>query len=472
MKRKNCATTKKFTCDQPFVNKHNSVEEIYCGLMDVENHKVKYFSVYTSSEYPSLEKSAVTEFNNWPAEHLLTDNSITSQIKNNSWPWYCNRGLTVPTWMKNNTDNRTCMCPPSYYGHLCQYQNQRISITVRLSSNDRYSTYAVVIMLIDDNDARQEINAYDQFMYIVKQTCSVKLNRYLLFPTRPKNLSKNYSVRIDVFEKNMLTYIGSWYFPIAFLFLPVNRLGISLNLSNHLLTPSFNCLTKCENGQCMKYVNQNQSFCRCFPKWSGIKYNIPTNCKTCSSDALCIGPTDDRSVCVCPMNKFGRRCLLISTCPSNACSNNGRCVPADVSIPGNNYTCICSVQFFGLYCQFRKAKLDVSLTDITIPSYLVAYFFTLSNKSDPIETTVLRKFTLFQQSVTFHIAVPFQLVFIQSDGDFYLAVLQGSPKTDVSTSIGSSQKCTSVNYLLNTTVLEMIPYQRIIHFHLLCQNAL
>ncbi|CAF4314149.1 unnamed protein product, partial [Rotaria sordida] len=51
------------------------------------------------------------------------------------------------------------MCPPSYYGHLCQYQNQRIGLTLRLSSIDRHATYAFVIMLIDDNDQEQKIDA-------------------------------------------------------------------------------------------------------------------------------------------------------------------------------------------------------------------------------------------------------------------------------------------------------------------------
>jgi hypothetical protein len=71
------------------------------------------------------------------------------------------------------------MCPPSYYGHLCQYQNQRISLTLRLTSNDRYATYAIVSMLIDDDDEQQNIDAYDQFVYIAKQSCS---NNQKIFP--------------------------------------------------------------------------------------------------------------------------------------------------------------------------------------------------------------------------------------------------------------------------------------------------
>ena len=456
-------------CNQDSEHKLTDVEKVFCRLKELDNNKVKYFSIGTSSNYPPLQKSTEHQFTQWSTEPHSLENQVQYQIKNNSWPFYCNRGLAVHTWIENNIINYTCICPPSYYGSLCEYQNQRISLSLKLSSSDTYATYAIVIMLVDDDDERQEVNTYEQFTYIVKQTCSVKLNRYLLFSARPKNTFKNYSIRIDVFEKNTLTYTGSWHFPIQFLFLPVNRLGLSLNLSNHILQPSFNCFPPCKNGRCINYVNKNRSFCQCFPRWSGIQCNIPLHCQTCSSDLICIGSTNNQSICVCPIHKFGRRCLFTSICPENACQNNGQCIPADLSISGNNYTCLCPVQFSGQFCQYRKAKLDVSLADIPVPSYIVAHFFTLSNKSDPVETIILRKFSLFQLTVTFHIAVPFQLVFIRADTSYYLAVLQQTPQMHISTSISPAQKCQSVSQLFNATVLNMMPYQRILYFHLLCQ---
>jgi hypothetical protein len=72
--------------------------------------------------------------------------------------------------------------------------------------------------------------------------------------------------------------------------------------------------------------------------------------------------------------------------------------------------------------------------------------------------------------VTFHIAVPFQLTFIQVKDKYYLAVLQQSPKAYIPTSISPQQECPPVQQLLNSTVLKMIPYRRIIHFHWLCQT--
>ncbi|CAF0993560.1 unnamed protein product [Adineta steineri] len=49
-----------------------------------------------------------------------------------------------------------------------------------------------------------------------------------------------------------------------------------------------------------------------------------------------------------------------------------------------------------------KARINVSLTGIDIPAYLVGYFFTLSNKSNPITTIKIQKLTFFQHSVTFY----------------------------------------------------------------------
>lgn len=51
--------TQQFVCD---------TEEIVCALRENENHRVKYFSMHTYSNYPPLETSDATEFNHWPKE--------------------------------------------------------------------------------------------------------------------------------------------------------------------------------------------------------------------------------------------------------------------------------------------------------------------------------------------------------------------------------------------------------------------
>ena len=456
-------------CDNQATCSQDGIKEILCAMKKIENLRIRYFSVHTSFNYPPLKDDTLGKLSSSPTEHHSTRNSNLTSIRANHWPWYCHRGLKTLIWPdKNNGSYTACICPPSYYGSRCQYQNQRVSVSLRLSSNERHATYAVISMLVDDTDPRQQIQAYDQFVYIAKQSCSMKLDHYLLFRSRPKDISRNYSVRIDVFEKSDLIYVGSWHFPITFLFLPVNRLSIALSLSNHRLERSPNCSGSCVHGQCVKYVNKDTYFCRCFSTWSGIACNIPQNCQACSSKSICIGSKDNQPICACPIDRFGRRCVLTSQCPMNTCRNNGQCMPADAHIPGSNHTCICTDRFFGLNCERRKAQLDVFLDGIIIPQYLVAYFFTLSNQSDPIESTVLRKLTLFQRTVTFHLAVPFELVFIQANDKHYLAVLQHSPKIYISTSINPSQECRPADQLLNSTVMKMIALRRVVHYHWLC----
>ncbi|CAF2667080.1 unnamed protein product [Rotaria sp. Silwood2] len=460
--------THQITCEKSSSHNYSEVELILCGLNEGENRKYLYFSVHTLTNHPLLEKSIINEMTPWSINQGPVVNVNVSQVKNKLWPWYCNRGLVVHTWNKNNNYTKTCMCPPSYYGNQCQYQNQRISLTLQLTAVDKLATYAIVIMLIDDDDEHQEINAYDQFIYIVKQSCSIKFNRYLLFSTRPKNFSKSYAVRIDAFKKNEMKYVGSWHFSIDFLFLPVNRLAVTLEILNQPIQTLSNCTNTCKNGECIKYLNKEKYFCRCHSGWSGIQCNIPMNCHSCLSSSICIGSSKNQSICVCPLERFGPRCLLQSTCPINACQNNGQCVPADVSIPGSDYTCICSDEFFGPNCQFSKAKVDVSLNNIHVTSHLIAYFFTLSNESHPINTIILRKLTLFQYIVTFHISMPYHMMIIEINKKYYLAVLQQFPRIDILTSISPAQECIPTEQLINSTILQKHPYERIVSYYALC----
>ncbi|UJR12854.1 hypothetical protein I4U23_017028 [Adineta vaga] len=170
------------------------------------------------------------------------NNPINKDFDNN---WYCNRGF--PILYKNNQIIR-CLCPPSYFGLRCQWQNQRISLTIQLKYYSfiyEMPIFQVIIMLLDDQG---EITPYyEQIIYVPKRDCGIKYNLYLLYPNRPKNNSINYSIRIDIFNRITLKYWSSWYFRILFPFLPVNR------ISTHLLIPlnpqqiELSCSLSCGN---------------------------------------------------------------------------------------------------------------------------------------------------------------------------------------------------------------------------------
>jgi hypothetical protein len=463
----NFCENRRFICQSGSTLNRTIIEDVLCRLDENEKNRIVRFSVHTSPNYPQLERNFFNQTIQWKSEQHHIIKHINIQKPSYPWPWYCNRGLIVRIRSEDEKLQRGCMCPPSYYGDLCQYQNERVSLTIGLVRAERRDVYVIILMLID-NDS-EEIDSYDQFEYIASQSCGIKLNHYLLYSSRPKNLSKNYSVRIDAYEKQTMTYRASWHLSIPFLFLPVNRLSALLFMPYEQSSISLKCLRKCKNGQCIKYLNKEESFCRCYSGWSGIECNIPINCQNCSLDSLCIGSINNRSICICSLMKFGRRCLLSSSCPENACRNQGQCIPTDMSLSNNDYSCICSDEYYGSRCEYIKAKLDIYLENLNIPSYILAFFLTVSNQSEPKLTIMLQKLTLLQRMVTFRIAIPYNVVIIKSNKKFYLAVVQFYPNLDISTKINPSRECISIEILLNSTLMKMSRFQRIKFYHIPCQ---
>ncbi|CAF4841529.1 unnamed protein product, partial [Rotaria sp. Silwood2] len=70
----------------------------------------------------------------------------------------CHRGFDLRVWLNNekNLTTNTCLCPPSFYGDMCQYQNQRVSLIITFQVlSDYWSTlFAIIISLIDDSEER------------------------------------------------------------------------------------------------------------------------------------------------------------------------------------------------------------------------------------------------------------------------------------------------------------------------------
>lgn len=458
-------------CDEKLNPNRSVIEMLLCGLGEQEAKATRFFSLQTSPTYPQVQIHSIDGTSNEFTNRLLPrreDEQVN--LKDNPGPWLCNRGLTSRAVVVDSS--QSCFCPPSYYGDRCEYQNQRVSLTLQITSSDRRATFAIVSMLIDESDEQQQqqIVAVDQFVYIVKESCSVKINRYLLFPTRPKNLLTNYSVRIDAIDKNSMGYVGSWHLSIPFLFLPVNRLVAVWTLNIQSIPISSRCSRRCEHGVCTRYLNKEISFCRCSSGWSGHRCDRSIVHQPCSPTSLTLGVTNNRSICVCSLDKFGPQCLFHGACPLNACDNGGQCVPADLSRPDESYTCVCPERFFGDRCEHFEAKVFVTLVNLDIPKYLVAYFFTLSKESNPSDVIMLQKLTLFQRMVTFRIRVSFHLVVVKVEEDFYLAVLQQSPRTSISTSISPQQRCAAIDDLFDADILQMPRFRRVKHYHRPCQT--
>jgi len=388
----------------------------------------------------------------------------------------CHRGLFVRIWSNNSTTN-TCLCPPAYYGNRCQYQNQRISLVIQFRAlSDSWQTpFAIAVSLVDNSQQRL-IHSYEQFTFLSIYDCRIKFNVYLFYARRPKDPTKNYSIHIDIYEKQTLNYRGSLYFPIEFSFLPVHRLPIIVNIPQKDIRPATCSNKQCIHGKCIYYLNQisKQSFCQCDPNWTGEDCSIPYQC-TCSLSSRCIGiSSDNRSICICPIDKFGPRCYIHIDCQSK-CQNDGQCILSDDFLMlDRTYRCICKDGFTGEQCEIPNSKFSLSFEKhLDIEQSIYLHFIQLFNSTiEPLRSTTHRTAVIRPESLIIYWSQPFHLVFIQPTlSTYYLVLLQRNyqPSKETTKFITSSDRCLHINEIFNETFLQWHPIRRIKYYHLPCQ---
>ncbi|CAF3313903.1 unnamed protein product [Rotaria sp. Silwood2] len=427
---------------------------------------------------PTYSLELITE----ATSHVLSTQKNTQSVHDNPIIYntnaterYCNRGIPIYILMNNKTHKLHCLCPPSYYGDTCEYQNQRVSVTFQIRTIlDWRIVFTFIITLIDDEGY---VESHDYFEYLSIRDCDTKFNVYLLYSTRPKNTLKNYSVRIDAFNKLTLSYRASWIFPLRFPFLPVNRLSTLIVVPNSDSKFLQRCTPSCIHGQCSNYVNNPSStFCRCEPGWSGTDCTIKHECD-CASNSLCIGD----SICVCPLNRFGPRCYLLqSSCHPESCANDGQCVPGDARhTPAdlNKPTCICPQGYSGDRCEYQlnQTRIDVSFhNELTIPSSLLVHLITVQNEAEPIRTSTMKKIAFHQSSFSFYTSITFNIAFAEMFTNYYVIILreQASSPATINTQIIPSYRCPSIHELFNTTLANQHLLKRIKYYHILCQERL
>ncbi|CAF1130271.1 unnamed protein product [Adineta steineri] len=469
----------KYRDDEKFCEKNRTAD-----LRDICGNINKYF-------VSNVEKFMCNHFGNKlkQTRKYFTINQKHKSVKNNvstcssiirrpQHQPYCHRGLELRVWLNNST-RITCLCPPSFYGNQCQYQNQRINVVTRFRalSESRQTLFAIVILLIDNSNERI-IHSSEQFTYISIRDCKMKFNNYLFYSTRPKDSAKNYSIHIDIYEKNSTIHRGSLLFPINFPFLPVHRLTLLVNIPGnaHYIQSCLN--NKCIHGKCIKYFNNLETFCQCEAGWSGKYCNIQYN-YTCSSHSTFIGiSANNRSICVCPMNKFGSRCLLVDNTCKTACKNGGQCiVNDDYMVSSPKYTCICPKGYDGDRCEKVQADNKLQITfgkGILLTESLFIHFIEVHEDNEPTrETTLRRIFGVRENAFIIHWTRPFHLVFLELlNNNYYLTVIQEihNESATIMKIINPSDRCPHISELFNTTFAQLHLLKRIKSYHLPCQR--
>ena len=394
----------------------------------------------------------------------------------------CHLGLDLDMWSENQHEfpNRICFCPPSYYGDQCQFQNQRVSLSMqfRVSSDSRLVPFAILIYLIDDSEQRF-IQSSEQFTYLSIQDCKVKFSIYLLYSARPKDPNKTYSIQIYIFEKQSLTHRDSLLMPIRFLFLPVHRLSYIIDIPSNNTDVEKCSLEQCDHGRCVRYSHSrnNDTFCQCNRGWTGRSCSIPYTCR-CAPDAMCAGvDVNNRSVCVCPLHRFGPRCFLRHTACSNkdTCQNGGTCVPNDEYAPyTDKVTCICPRGYIGKRCETREYAIYLSFeTDVISIQSVFVHFIRAINNDPPQRATTLRTIPFRQQSLLVHWSQPFHLVFVEfPTHNYYFTLAQTTynRSTIIEKTIRPSDRCRHIRELFNDTVVQLHPLRRMKHYQVPCQR--
>ncbi|CAM4765337.1 unnamed protein product [Rotaria magnacalcarata] len=451
-------------CEVSNFDNLSDVEYVLCRIGSKERSS---FSLKTASIYPPLAPTLYIG----SANDKWNESYIESSIDDSAFSDICKYGLHIYHQLEPENISDLCFCPPIYYGDRCQYQNQRVSLTITMGFVHHNTIYGIVITLIEQDNDRQEIHSCHQLTQVPKYRCDRPFNIYLLYSTRPKNTSKNYSVRIDAFDKESLIYLASWTLKIPFTFLPVNRLAFFFTLPVYRTLHYNNCPLRCYKGTCMKFLNEERFFCRCDSGWSGAQCQIQIDCSNCSSNSICIGSIRNQPICVCPTGKFGTRCLLEQSCPINLCKNNGKCVVADDRMVDASFACICPEAYSGRRCEKIKPTIQVSLQNIEVPSYLFAYIYHDIDTSQPMPRFVLlQKVKLFQNVITLYSMFSYYIVVLKIDISYYLAVLQQDKSDNISTTVGSAQRCAPFQELFSSELLALPRIHRLKNYHIPCQN--
>jgi hypothetical protein len=324
-----------------------------------------------------------------------------------------------------------------------------------------------------DDDYRQKIISHQQYSFNTYHSCIYTFDGYLTYEARPKNRSANYAIRIDIYDRTSPTYVASWYYTVPHSFLPINRMAVLLYVPAQQVLSVSSCSSKCENGRCMKYMNKDKYYCQCDVGWSGVECNIPIRCNDCSPDSICIGMIYNRSICVCPLNKGGPRCLLTFSCPYKT-TDYSKCVVVDDDVHDSSFIHVCSKGFMGLLCDIPASIITISFGNIKISSIVLIYalYFSVDTKTNDlvIENTVTaQKLTIFQRILSVFTPSEFHLVFVKTDDSYYLAFVQQEKSNNISTSIDSSRRCTPIDNLLTIEQQRWPQIRRVKHYHKICQ---
>lgn len=325
---------------------------------------------FANTMYPNQPKTFSASESFSSLSTFLTPNRITRDLSNDRTVFYCHRGILI----RAKDDLDYCLCPPSYFGDRCQFQSKRLTLSfdseiIRLTYNFN-AVYRLIFYLI--NEQQRQVLSVETFIYAPFAHSSRKHLIYLTYPRDYLLRSPQHqqiepvSVHIDAYIATRTSTVRSisWYFPVLFAFLPVNRLAFRLIFQEPREINQIKCAQLgCKNGGvCQMYINTDRLFCRCPSNWSGSTCEQSTTCEQlrCHAQATCVSRLN-HSFCLCPLGRTGKHCLVkYDTCSNVYCLNNGTPLPADDRT--EQCICQCPREYFGTLCEQKNAFLHVHIS--------------------------------------------------------------------------------------------------------------
>lgn len=459
-------------CNLALIDRPTDVQNFFC-----ERPYLRRFIPYLPKNVRYLGVNNLIKYDTEETEGTQSSNSLIQRSTLQQSESRYSHGLDLRVW-SNQTFTKTTLCPPSFFGSHCQYQNQRITLTLKFHAPpDSWRTlFAIIISLIDHTDHRL-IHSYEQITFLGTMNCDTKFHFYLLYSTRPKDLKKNYSIQFDYYEKFSLAYRGSVLLPVRFPFLPVQRQVFIVDI------PRTNdkrpiCNDQCGHGKCVRYFKEG-TFCLCNEGWTGKSCDLHYNC-TCSSKARCLGiAANNRSICLCPLNRFGPRCLLTnSVCEvknSSICENGGQCIPNDDYLAWNkSFICMCRPGYSGERCEFVDTKLILLLDkNLILPQTIVIHFLVDVTPTGSTRSATFRSIFLKENSIEISWSRQFDLVLVELfKNDYYLIVRRRTPANSgiILKTIEESNRCPRITELFNQTFSQWHLLRRMKYYHVPCRQ--
>ncbi|CAL2029386.1 unnamed protein product [Caenorhabditis brenneri] len=117
---------------------------------------------------------------------------------------------------------------------------------------------------------------------------------------------------------------------------------------------------KCEdyctnNSKCVE-TNGTHFECECKPGFKGLRCEQETKCSECENGAKCIKQPSGTVFCQCPQGLGGQYCseLTAKSCNDIKCKNGGFCLDEDPEVDRNHPMCVCRPGFQGILCDYHS----------------------------------------------------------------------------------------------------------------------